>query len=112
MLCGMDGRDRKCLITLGGIEFTVACSAAWNGDRLHIWVRPLNSVAGRKMTFRFRGRQVFMQPKSAPDLSVVSSALAPYAADWIPNPLLGVVATTLMERMSALAEPLHVGIMR
>jgi CubicO group peptidase (beta-lactamase class C family) len=112
VLCGMDGRNRKCLVTLGGIAFTCACCAAWNSGKLHIWIRPLNSVAGRKLTFSFHGREVSMLPRTSPDLVSVSASLAPFAADWIPNPAMGLLVTNMMDKIVGLAEPLHIGFMR
>ena len=113
VLCGMDGRIRKCLITLGGIEFTVACTAAWeNQHKLHIWVRPLNSVAERRLTFNFHGRQVTMTPASSPSLASVGESVAPFAAEWIPNQVLGNLAAHSMGALAMVAEPPHIGVLR
>ena len=113
VLCGMDGRARNCRITLGGIGFTVACSAAWDGQhRLRIWIRPLNSVAERRLLFTFRGRQVVMLPRSNPSLAVIAEYAAPYAADWIPNPILGSIVAHTMDKLTMMAEPPHIGVMK
>ena len=113
VLCGMDGRIRKCLITLGGIEFTAACTAAWeNQHKLQIWIRPLNSVAERRLTFNFHGRQVTMLPSSFPCLGSFTEFVAPVAAEWIPNPVLGNLAAHSMGALVAIAEPPHIGIIR
>jgi len=113
VLCGMDGRVRKCLVTLGGIEFTVACSAAWEGQhKLHIWIRPLNSVAERRLSFTFRGRQVIMMPRSTPSLATIGEYAAPYAADWIPNPVLGNIAALALDKFAGFAEPPHIGFLK
>jgi hypothetical protein len=113
VLCGMDGRARKCRISLGGIEFTVACSAAWeDASKLHVWVRPLNSVAERRITFAFRGRQVRMTPRSEPSLNKMGIYAAPFAAKALPSPALGHVVATTMDKMSLLLEPTHLGFLR
>jgi len=113
VLCGMDGRARLCKITLGGVDFTVSCSAAWEaGDRLHIWIRPLNSVAERRLTFTFRGRQVRMVPRTSPSLSTLGEYAAPFAASMIPNPALGQFVASSMSAVVAGAEPTHFGILR
>ena len=113
VLCGMDGRARNCKVTLGGIDFTVACSAAWDGQhKLRIWIRVLNSVAERRLTFYFRGRQVTMVPRSSPSLASVAEYAAPYAASWIPSAVLGSIVANTMDKLTMMAEPPHIGILR
>jgi len=119
ILCGMDGSARLCKITLGGVDFTVSCCAAWEGtpeapggDRLHVWIRPLNSVAERRLTFTFKGRQVRMLPRSAPSIGVMAEYAAPHAAAMIPNPVLGQFVANSMSSLIAGAEPTHFGYLR
>jgi len=113
VLCGMDGRARLCKITLGGVEFTVSCCAAWEGeDKLHVWIRPLNSVAERRLAFTFKGRQVRMTPRSAPSIGTMADYAAPFAATMIPNPALGQYIANSMNSIVAWAEPVHFGFLR
>jgi len=113
VLCGMDGRARLCKITLGGVDFIVSCCAAWEGqDRLHVWIRPVNSVAERRLTFTFKGGQVRMLPRSAPSISVMAEYAAPFAATMIPNPVLGQFISNSMSAIIAGAEPTHFGYLR
>jgi len=119
ILCGMDGRARLCKITLGGVDFTVSCCAAWEGapegpggEKLHVWIRPLNSVAERRLTFTFKGRQVRLLPRTAPSLSTLGEYAAPFAASMIPNPALGQFVAGSMGRIIAGAEPTHFGYLR
>ena len=119
VLCGMDGRARLCKITLGGVDFTVNCSAAWEGasdasgaEKLHIWIRPVNSVAERRLTFNFKGRQVRMVPRTSPSLSTLGEYAAPFAASMIPNPTLGQFVANSMSSIIAGAEPTHFGFLR
>ncbi|MDR2753308.1 MAG: beta-lactamase family protein [Oscillospiraceae bacterium] len=110
VLCGMDGRPRKCLITLGGVEFIVSCSAAWEGSqKLHVWIRPLNSVSERRLVFAFHGRQVRMLPRSNPSLRVIGEYIAPYCTTMIPNPVLGGLLANTMAQVAIVAEPMHFG---
>jgi len=113
VLCGMDGHARKCKITLGGIDFTVTCSAAWEGTKkLHIWIRPLNSVAERRLTFTFRGRQVRMLPRSEPTMDKMGVFAGPHAAQMAPNPLLGNFIISAMDKIALVLEPIHIGFLR
>jgi len=112
VLCGMDGHYRKCKITLGGVAFVLACSAAWEGDTLHIRLRNLNSVAERLLAFRFQGRVARMLPRSLPGLESMTADAANAVRDGLGSKALGRVAAAAMGRITALAEPEHIGYMR
>ena len=113
VLCGMDGRARFCKITLGGVDFTVACSAAWEGSsKLHVWIRPINSVSERRLVFTFRGRQVRMLPRSAPSISSMADYAAPQALKMIPNPALAKFVAGSLDKVALMVEPTHFGILR
>lgn len=113
VLCGMDGSARLCKIKLGGIEFIVSCSAAWEGaDKLHVWIRPASSVTERRMVFSFRGRQVRLLPRSAPPLSSMTEYAAPHALALIPNPVLGQIVSKGMDAVVQFAEPPHYGYLK
>ena len=111
VLCGMDGCARECKVTLGGVDFILACSAAWEDNRLHIRLRNLNSVAERRLTFVFRGRTVRMRPSSEPGLEIMVADAAAMAKEGIPNKTLGVLAAATMGKVVLLAEPVHFGFM-
>ena len=52
VVCGMDGHYRYGQIRLGQIDYTVCCTAAWKDDEtLDIWIRPLQTIAVRKLNF-------------------------------------------------------------
>jgi len=113
VLCGMDGRARKCKIKLGGVEFVLSCSAAWEGDELHMRLRCVNSVAVRKLTFWFGdNRIVRMLPRSEPALEGLVEGAANGARENINNKFIGELAARLMGAIVLIAEPLHVGYMR
>jgi len=111
VLCGMDGRWRKSRITLGGVEFVLACCAAWEGDELCVRLRNLNSVAERQLSFRFRGRTVRMQPRSAPGLERMTGGAAQAVRGSIPIEALGNLLGNMMDKITGLAEPDHIGYM-
>ena len=112
VLCGMDGTWRKCRITLGGVGFLLACSAMWEGDTLHVRLRNLNSVAERLLTFHFKGRRVRMLPRSSPGLEHMTGGAANAVRGSIPNEALGSFLAGVMDKITGLAEPEHVGYMR
>ena len=114
VLCGMDGRWRRCRITLGGVAFVLACSAAWEGSRLHIRLRNLNSVAERRLAFEFRDRAVRMLPSSDPGLEHMVTGALDAAKASMPNKVLGDLVGGAMGRFALLllAEPPHYGYMR
>jgi len=113
VLCGMDGKARKCKITLGGVEFVMSCSAAWEGDKLNMRLRCVNAVAERQLSFWFGpGRMVRMLPRSDPGLHRMTGNLANAAREIVKNPMLGELAARAAEQVQHIAEPLHVGYMR
>ena len=110
VLCGMDGQARLCQITLGGIDFIVSCSAAWEGSqKLHVWIRPLNSVAERRLVFTFHGRRVSMLPRSSPSIRSMTDYAAPHAMQMIPNPALARMVSGAMDKIVLVMEPIHIG---
>ncbi|MCL2531871.1 MAG: beta-lactamase family protein [Oscillospiraceae bacterium] len=113
VLCGLDGRARKCKITLGGTEFIVSCTAAWEGaDKLHVRIRPLNSVSERRMVFVFNGKRVRMVPRSSPSLDHMSGYAAPMLATMLPNETMGKFMADSVRRLATLLEPMHIGFLR
>lgn len=113
VLCGLDGRARKCRITLGGVDFVLSCSAAWAGDELHLRLRCVNSVSERRLVFRFgKNRIVRMRPSSEPGLHLLTDGAANAVKENIKNPMLGELARRAMKHVVLVAEPLHAGYLR
>jgi len=113
ILCGMDGKARKCRVTLGGVRFVLSCSACWRGDELHLRLRCVNAVAERSLVFTFGKHGVVrMLPRSNPPLSALIDGAANSAKDNIANPLVANVVSRAMAQVVSLAEPLHVGLRR
>ncbi|MDR2525018.1 MAG: beta-lactamase family protein [Oscillospiraceae bacterium] len=113
VLCGMDGKPRKCRILLGGIDFTVACTAAWEGsERLHVWIRPLESVAERRLTFVFKGDLVRMLPRSSPSAARVGAYISRFVGEMMPNPMIGQLMSNTLRKIAFVTEPMHFGVMK
>ncbi|HZJ78080.1 MAG TPA: serine hydrolase [Clostridia bacterium] len=110
ILCGMDGVARRCKITLGGIDFTVTCTAAWkNENTLEVWVRPLESIAQRRLTFIFAGNRVRMILRSSPELKRISENIAESCAEMFDNPMLIKLFQLILEKGHGILEPTHRG---
>ena len=112
VLCGMAGRAYKSKITLGGVDFICSCSAAWEGDELHMRLRVVNSVAERRLRFQFKGQSVRMLMSSDPDLRLMTDGAANAVRENFPNKALGAIAASMMSQVVLLAEPPHLGYMR
>jgi CubicO group peptidase (beta-lactamase class C family) len=112
VLCGMDGRPRKCRITLGGVPFVMSCSAAWKGDALQLRLRCLTSVAERRLDFTFKGRAVVMLPRSAPGLDCLRADSERFARENIPLPLSDKFITGAVDTVLWLVEPRLVGVVQ
>jgi len=112
VLCGLDGRARKCKITLGGVEFIMSCSAAWEGDSLQLRLRCLTSVAERRLTFRFKSRGVYMLPRSSPGLDCLRVDSERFARENIPLNLSDKFITGAVDTVLWLVEPPLLGCWR
>ena len=63
--CGMDGKLRYAPMTLAGIRFTAAASAAWvDKNHLTVHVRPVEAVCMRILDFIFEEDKVTLIPTS------------------------------------------------
>lgn len=77
VICGMDGSQRYGKITLGGIDYTVCASAAWKDEKtLIVWIRPLETIAKRILTFTFHGHEVSIKLDSAPSIRSIAGSMA------------------------------------
>lgn len=85
IVCGMDGKDRRSHIRLGGIDFTAVSSAAWTSDStLEIWMRPLESICERRIAIEFKGSSVTLYPESQPPLSTIADSVKGEVKTFIP----------------------------
>ncbi len=69
---GLDGRYRMSRITLAGTNYTVCGVAAWTAeDTLEVWIRPVESIGKRVLTFRFKGRKVTLSTYTEPEIDAM-----------------------------------------
>lgn len=69
---GMDGRYRVSRITLAGTGYTIYAAGFWTDeDTLEVWIRPVESIGIRYLTFLFHGKKVILTTRSDPSLAEV-----------------------------------------
>lgn len=75
---GLDGKYRYGNMRLGNIDYKVCSTAQWySEDTLFIQVRPIETIANRKLKIRFeRNGRVKMKPSSDPDINSIAMSLA------------------------------------
>lgn len=111
--CGMDGKLRKSPMRLGDIDFTAGATAAWEDENtLHIWVRALESICERRLTFRFEGKKVTMKPTNCPDTQSTLSHLASGLGTLFPNPVILRALQWFLNTCYGILEPKHRGKLR
>jgi len=113
IVCGMDGKQRRSPMHLGGIDLTAASTAAWTDEKtLELLVRPMEVIAARSMRFRFKGNKVSMWPSSTPNMKHAFAFLATGVGQFYSNKLLVKIIQTLLPYAYLLLEPKHSGKMQ
>lgn len=70
--CGMDGKYRAGRITLAGTRYTAYAAAYWlNDTTLEVWLRPLESIGRRVLSFRFNGDSVKVETYTDPSIEEI-----------------------------------------
>lgn len=110
--CGMDGEARYSRVHIGGIDFRMRCSAAWEDERtLDIWLRPMESICQRRLRFVFDGDRVSLKPSSSPGIDTIGDYLATCVRDFIETRMLVKIGEAAVAKACSLAEPVHKGIL-
>lgn len=69
---GLDGEYRASKITLAGTAYTVYGVAAWKDEHtLEVWIRPVESIGKRVLTFNFKGKRVTLSTYSEPEIDAI-----------------------------------------
>lgn len=107
VICGMDGHYRYGTIRLGQVDFKVCCYAHWLDDEnLNINIRPIETVAKRRLNFTFKGNnRVVMKPSSMPDTKNFSKYIQSCAGDLIKNPFVLAIAKKAIMLVPYIVEP-------
>ncbi len=117
VVCGMDGHLRYGTMTLGGIDYLVCSSAVWNNeDELCVHIRPVTTVAKRRLTFKFNGNFVAVAPSSTPNIGDVAGTLLNSLKEILPIqkitwPAVDAVSKFIKPLAPHFLEPVHRGVL-
>jgi len=110
VLCGMDGHFRYGIMRLGQIDYTVCCNAEWlDTDRLQINIRPIETIAKRRLDFKFRGNSVTMKPSGDPSIESLAAFLGRSLRDNFASDFMKDAITAIMALIPGILEPKHKG---
>lgn len=111
VVCGMDGHYRYGVIRLGQIDYKVCCNAVWlSGDSLRLDIRPLETIAKRRLDFRFKeSGRVLMKPSSDPSIESLADFLGRSLRDNFKNPKIKDLVTAATKILPPVLEPMHKG---
>jgi len=102
--CGMDGKPRRSKYHLGGVDFTAISTAAWiNENELEMWVRPLESIAERRMRFVFSGKNVTIYPESVPSSKAMGAGVTGPVSQAVPE-AFGSTVSAIMDNIDTIID--------
>lgn len=110
--CGMDGKYRRGSMRLGGIDYETLSSAAWKNEvQLEMEIRPIQTVASRKLLFTFNWEKgtVVLKPGGTPDIAELAMSLAPALDTLIKNEPVNRLLKTVINHAGDLIEPTLTG---
>ncbi len=110
--CGMDGRYREGKMRLGGIDYRTLSSAAWKNEvQLEMEIRPIETVASRKLLFTFNLEKgiVSIRPGSTPDIMELAESLAPAMDSLLTNETLNRTFKKALSHAGEIIEPTLIG---
>lgn len=111
---GMDGEYRYDNIVLGGIAYTTAAIAAWTSENvLEVQIRPVETIAERRLVFRFKdGNKVTMEPSTLPPSSTMLDNIKDSVKHIIASQAVGELASKVIPLANPFADPVHNGTIR
>ncbi|MCR5484228.1 MAG: serine hydrolase [Clostridiales bacterium] len=113
ILSGLDGKYRRSMITLAGTRYTACSAAKWvNDDTLELWIRPLESIGKRVMTFRFSGSRVTLEMYSDPTVMEILDSVRKYVTKIIPTKHGEEITSKLLDRLVSYIQPTMKGYLR
>ena len=103
---GMDGKYRISRVTLAGTRYMIYGAAFWlDESTLQVWVRPIESIGIRYLTFRFNGRKVKVSTASEPGLDAVLGDLRFTVDDMFRTKVGKNIGGKLFDSIQKIAEP-------
>ena len=107
---GMDGEYRWDNMTLGQMPLTACSIGCWNNEtELEILIRPIESVAARRLIFRFNGDRVTLKPSAMPSTAVMVENLANSVKNVFKSDLLAKPIESLLPYVTPLVDMVHFG---
>lgn len=108
---GMDGEYRHGKIVLGGIPYTTVSVAAWTSENvLEVHIRVMETVAERRLVFRFKdGDKVVMEPSTVPPSSVMLDNVKKSVKGVLPSEFIANLAEKVIPLANPFADPVHYG---
>ncbi len=110
--CGMDGRYHRGKMRLGGIDYVTLASAAWKNEvQLEMEIRPIETVASRKLLFTFNMEKgvVSIRPGSTPDIMELARSLAPAMDSLVTNGTVNRALKKALSHAGEIIEPTLIG---
>lgn len=104
--CGMDGQYRYTPVTLARRPYTFAGAAFWTNDNeLTVWLRPMEAIARRILTFRFDGDRVTVIPSTSPDIDTMMKSVTNEVRDSIKSGFLKKKTGPALRKIESIVEP-------
>lgn len=104
--CGLDGVPRRSPIRIGNMKFTASSTACWREDNtLEVWIRPLETIGERRLTFIFDGEEVKILPDSRPAIQRMMQSFQSEINRVTTNPAAMKAAGLILKNGEKIVEP-------
>lgn len=106
-LLGMDGRYRYGTIRIGGNDYRICANAEWtDDDTFNVYIRPIETIASRKLRFVFKGsKKVTIYPSSTPSIESIALDFVNGTKMLIKSELVNELVQSLLPLVPKVAEP-------
>lgn len=106
----MNGEHRRSKIVLGEMEFDVLATAKWLDEKtLEMIVRPLSTVASRRLVFTFNGDRITLYPDVIPPLSENAKTIGETIKCVLPGTYFKMWVDILVPKITMILQPKHHG---
>ncbi len=110
---GMDGAYRVDALTLAQLPLHMYSVGYWKNEmELEIIVRPVESVAARRLSFRFSDDIVTLKPTALPSTTGMAENLAKVVKSVFKSELLAKPLETILPHAAPLIDMVHIGLIK
>ena len=108
---GMNGDYLRGSIVLGGIAYNTFSVGTWSSEAvLEVHIRVIETVAERRLVFRFKdGGRVTMEPSTVPASSVMLDNVKSSVKNILPSEFIANLAEKVIPLANPFADPVHYG---